>query len=183
MTPTVTETARALHGVGRLLRFDAEGLAFFNPKRQGVLNSFLVAPMVAPIYFAQAALNFPHGQGVDPVHYALLDVLAYVINWTAWPVAMLYLAPMLGRASRYGLCITAGNWFGMVQFGILIPLLALEALLPPGALDGTRLAVFAAQSIYDWFIVKSALGVRGDMAAALVALNFMLALLLAVIGL
>jgi hypothetical protein len=96
------ELASALYGLGLLLRFDGRAWEFFDKSPRGFLFSFSVALVVAPFHFAHVALTYARTPtDLAPVPYAIVEALAYVVTWTLFPFAMMYVSRFLGRAPLY----------------------------------------------------------------------------------
>ncbi len=176
------ETAYALFGAYRLAHLDPSGLQHFNATVQGFWRSFLAALIVAPGYAILIGLELggaPDAASLDWGHIALVQAIAYVISWTAFPVAMHYLTSLIGRHEEYVGYIVAYNWAAVIQMGVMLPAAAVQAMIPGSAGGLIMLPVVIATAFYQWFIARTALRVGGGTAAGIVGFDFALSLLVA----
>ncbi|MCG8361408.1 MAG: hypothetical protein MI920_38115 [Kiloniellales bacterium] len=181
MRPSVSETFYSLYGAWRLLLFDRSGWDHFDKSIEGFWKSFFAAVLVAPptaIMIAVRLSDLDYSAG--PLRLLLVECLAYVISWTAFPVIMHALAPGLGRASAYVGFIVAFNWAKVIQTAIYLPIVLLSAAgFLPEAIT-SLLYVFAMVAVlgYQWFVTRTALDLSGAGAAGIVALDLIVGLVL-----
>lgn len=171
------EVAYALFGAYRLAHLDSSGLQYFNATVEGFWRSFLAALIVAPGYVILIGLELgqlPETASLDWGGIALVQAIAYAINWTAFPLAMYYLAGRIGRQAEYVGYIVAYNWASVLQMAVMLPAVALQAMLPEGVGGLIVLPVVALTAAYQWFIARTALRVGGGAAAGVVGLDFAL---------
>ena len=64
---------------------------------------------------ALALLSFEETPIAGPLRVFLVESIAYVIGWVAFPLAMVYVARALGREKRYVNYIVAFNWAQVPQ--------------------------------------------------------------------
>lgn len=180
----IGEVSRALCGVWRFVQLDPVAGAYFGSSLAAARRSFVVAALVAPLFVLQAFIDFDALPDADPWVYVVVQVASYVIMWTAWPVLLASLAPQIGCAERYGAYIAASNWFVLVEFALLFPITAFEALsfLPDLVVAQAQLAVEVGVLFYGWFIAKNILKVSSIMAVALVMIEFLLMVLIALVA-
>lgn len=177
MIPSAREIASALYGAYRLARIDAGGMAFFDASTQGFWRSFFAAVLVAPFYAVFLAVRFPDFEGaVDPLAYAVVETMAYVVAWLAYPVVMASLTRMLGRAERFVGYIVAYNWAAVWQNVLLLPLAILGGLgiVPTDAWAFLYLIVLGAVLAYVWVVARLALELPPLTCAAIVILDLAL---------
>jgi hypothetical protein len=164
----------SLYGVWRLFRRDPNGILLINPTIGAFWRSFWAAILVAPAFILLDAM-VSSGEDMLTLRYSLIHVIAYVIDWTAFPVAMLSVTQGMGKGLLYPRYMTAYNWSAVVQMSILLPI-ALLALSVPN--HGTLLLAQAATIIlliYRAFIAHVALQVGMGTSAAIVLLDVLLA--------
>ena len=115
-----------------------------------------------------------HGAG--PLRIVLVEGLAYVILWLAFPVALYQLSRVFGREERFIRTVIALNWATVLQFAIIVPvdLLADSGLLPPPAGAFATFAATVFLLVYAWFVVRTALDLAPFPAAGLVMLDVMI---------
>lgn len=169
------EIGAALRGAWRLARADARGLSEFNATIAGFWRSFLAAVLCAPAYILILTIDHAQQPPSDASDGRLIAVhaIAYVIRWTAFPLAMTSVARALGRESAYTLFIVASNWASVLKVMLLLPVFALAAsgIAPFGMLP---LLATIAVLLYQWFIARRALDITGTQAAAVVGLDLMI---------
>ena len=176
------EAAYALFGAYRLARLDPSGLQYFNATVQGFWRSFTAALIVAPGYVILIGLELgqsPDAASFDWGHIALVQAIAYVISWTAFPVALHYLTAAIGRHQEYVGYIVAYNWAAVIQMAVMLPAAAVQAMIPGQAGGLIMLPVVVATAFYQWFIARTALRIGGGTAAGIVGFDFALSLFIA----
>lgn len=181
MMPSGQEVASGLRGAWRLLRFDSSGMAAFDDSVEGFWKSFYAAALVAPGYVIEVTLHLSGAELASGfLRLVVIETLAYVIGWTAYPLAAFYLTDMMGKAEAYIRFIVALNWSRVIQMIIYLPVLLLVAAgaFSPQAGALLSLAVTAAVLVYQWFVTRTALAVHGLAAALLVALDLAISLVL-----
>lgn len=178
---SAAEIVRALYGAWRLARFDPQGLRFFDLSTRGFWASFTAAFVVLPLYALMIGLRYVEGIESGPLwRLAAIKGLAFAISWLAFPVAVAPLVDALNRGRRYIAFVVAYNWAGCIQNALFLVLIVLSDL---GAFPGTvgnliLTATFFAVVGYLWFVAKTALEVSALVAAAVVALDFMIGMLI-----
>lgn len=178
---TTRETSVAMFGAWRLARFDAAGLQFFDNTVEAFWRSFYAALVVLPAYAILFALRF-HGAAVTsgPFTIFVVESIAYVIAWTAFPLAMFHLSRHLGRSKLYCRYIVAYNWATVLQITLLliVTVIAQADLLPRGLTALLTMGAMIAIMCYQWFIARSALEVTRPIAAGIVVLDLFISILL-----
>ncbi|HET6521326.1 MAG TPA: hypothetical protein VFG47_16125 [Geminicoccaceae bacterium] len=175
MIPDQQEIVRSLFGAFRLARLDGRGMGYFNLSIEGFWRSFFAAAIVAPGYallVAQKLATWP--ATVDPALAVLIETLAYVLSWIAFPVAAVFLTTMLGLSRNYVSLIVAANWAEVLQFGLFLAVMTVT-LVFPGAVRGPVLAlVIGAILVYEWFVARTALETTGGVAVGIVLVDLLL---------
>src|SRR4029077_4725353 len=92
------DIANALRGAWRLAHFDPSGVAFFGHDERAFWRSFIAALIAFPAFL----LFLPLGSDADAaptdwVRVLLVETIAYVIGWTAFPLVVLPVTRFLGR--------------------------------------------------------------------------------------
>ncbi len=170
---TAREATFALYGAYRLARVDPRGLDYFDATIEGFWRSFYAALLVAPAYVILLALAFgDHPVTAGPARLVLVEGIAYVISWTAFPLAMVRFARRLDRSHHYIRYIVARNWAGVLEMAVLLPAVAIAASGP--AAEALPLLVIIAILLYEWYVARTALEITGGQAAAVVALSVIL---------
>src|SRR5438067_10967562 len=94
-----TEVQLAVGGALRLACGDRRGLGFFDASIDGFWRSFRAAAICYPLYLFLLSSRVTAAQwaaaGVPTV--VVVETIAYVISWVAFPLLILQLAHWLGR--------------------------------------------------------------------------------------
>ncbi|MSP67208.1 MAG: hypothetical protein EXQ96_03725 [Alphaproteobacteria bacterium] len=178
--PLLTEVTAALYGAWRLARLDASGMRRFDLSEAGFWRSFAAVGVAAPAYLALILLN--HHQ--DPAPADVFSTLAfqglvYVVQWAVFPLVMIPVSQALGLKRNYVPFIIAFNWAAVVQIAAFLPIaLLMFAGLLPGTVAGlVTMIAFGAILYFQWFVARVALAANPIAAAAVVALDVALALI------
>lgn len=174
------ELASALYGLGLLLRFDGRAWELFDKSTRGFWSAFIVAIVVAPFHFGHVALTYvKEPSTLGPIAFTIVQVLAYVLTWTLFPFAMMYISRLLGRGGRYFWHIVPYIWF---QLPIAIPLFSFAllsdlGLVPMDMYRFINLAAMVVVAIYTTFIGAVGLRIPIGTAMSLVVLDYALTFL------
>jgi hypothetical protein len=178
---TRAEFLRGSYGAWRLLLGDRHGLEWIDRSPLGAWRSFLLAPILYPLNLAGSLLvlsQLPTAPSIG--HIMVVDVIIYTIGWVAYPLLLLWIAPLLGRDRQILGYISVSNWTSVVTtaVGTILALLLSSGL----ASDGLNTLLFFAQIAflfgYGWFVARAALDLRPLPAAGLsllqIAIGFFL---------
>ena len=117
--------------------------------------------------------------GIDPVLVRLGFVLAIfaVIRWTAWPLIMYWLAPLLGSGQHYFRYLSAFNWSRAIAaaLALIYAVTNFSGTVSDQGMVLVSLALLTVMWAYHWFILRTTLEMNGILAAVLVAAEFILA--------
>lgn len=177
---TVREVSHGLFGAWRLAHLDPSGMRFFDATITGFWRSFWAAAIVAPVYIVMIGVRLSAREEIaDPVRIVLIEVIAYIIAWTAFPVVAWQIVLVLGRAGRYIAYIVAFNWGNVLQVAALIPVMLIGAtgILPDVLTQILGFAVLLALLFYHYFIARTALGIDAIPAIGLVLMDLLLTIL------
>jgi hypothetical protein len=172
------EVSSALAGTMRLARGDRSGLAAFDRSLAGFWRSFRAALLAYPFYLIVLRMQV----GIAEWQRAggrilVVETIAYVIAWTAFPLVMLEVARWLGREDRFFDFMVPYNWCQLPQsfLSLVIGIAAESRLLAPAANEAIGLAAAVAIFVYEWFIARVALDTTRAAAALVVLVDFLLA--------
>lgn len=175
------EIARGLQGALRLAARDPSGLQWFDDSVHGFWRSFFAAVVALPFYVAViAAAPTDQPVTVTPTAYVLIQAIAYVCGWTAFPLVMTHVARFIGRDALYVRFIVAANWCSIIPLGIfgILSLLGASGTLPRGVVDFVYFGVLLWTLAFHWFVARTALQINGIGATGVVALDILLGLLI-----
>src|SRR5690606_11964754 len=124
---TLAEAVRGVYGAWRLVRFDRDAVRLFDGSVDAFWKSFWAAAFVFPgevilrLLFATAD-TAEGAEAASPGTTALMTVfiIAYVIHWAGFALAMVYVSDMLDRFEKYLAYMTAHNWSSVVQIAIVL---------------------------------------------------------------
>ncbi len=110
-----------------------------------------------------------------------VELIAYVIGWTAFPLVMAHLARAFGREERYPGYIVAYNWGAAPQVALTLAVALLRASdLLPGAMQvGLHVGVMLYLLTVQWFVARRALDIQPGAAVGVVVVDFLLSFLIA----
>jgi len=170
-----------LQGLRQLCHFDERGFLFFDASRKGFWRSFAAAFWCLPIWALAQYIQL-QGLAEDKAeHFLMVQAVAFVIAWLAYPLLMVRLADVFGVWPNYYRYMVAYNWFRTVLQFIWLPLLLLE-LVPQAQADGMItlffLVVQGVELTYDWFLARRGLGVPSGTAFAFALIDCLLGYLI-----
>jgi hypothetical protein len=175
------EVRLALTGALRLARGDRRGLACFDASLDGFWRSFRAAVLGYPLYLILLLTRVTEAEWSRSGVFRVVSVetIDYVINWVAFPLAMVSVTRWLGCAPRYFGFVTVYNWCQLPEMALFV-IVALEArggLLSATATQAIQVAAAVAVLVYEWYIARITLETTAPGAAAVVLVNLVLGLL------
>jgi len=174
----INAAARSLYGAYRLARLDPGGMAYFDDSPNGFWHSFTAAVLVLPLYLAtMLARWFTQPDTSNGWRFILVELIAYVIAWTAFPVLMALVVKAIDRERFYVREIIAYNWAAVLQNTVYMPVVILT-LLDVQGVQPLSLIVLMLVLFYSWFVTKTALQVSIFSAWMIVGLDLLLSIIL-----
>ncbi|MBI1776806.1 MAG: hypothetical protein HYR63_15785 [Proteobacteria bacterium] len=180
MIASRAEVMAALTGALRLWRSDPSGIEFFDRSQSGFWRSFCAAALAAPAHLMLLLLSSERAELADHLTRILVvEAIAYVISWTAYPLIMVFMADWLGRGPRYFDYMVPYNWAGLLQILLFLVVAALRwvGVLPEPIGAVAALVALVAILHFQWYIAKVGLEVSGGTAAGLVLMDLSLGVL------
>ena len=139
------EIAAGITAAWRLARRDPDALAWIDATPRGFGHSFFAAAIVLPAVLLLEVLDGTFAMdGREPLRTLAVELIAYVMQWTAFPLAMSSIADGLGRGGNYIRYIVVYNWSAVLQMALFVPVAAMAALFPG---DGIMLATVMATDL------------------------------------
>ena len=173
-----------LSGAVRLVRLDTQALAYFGDTAADFWRSFLAAAAVAPLFLLYLVIRFFESEtgGSFPT-YLFAQMLAYAIAWLAFPLVMLYAAPVLQKEDRMVRYLVAYNWLSLIQNGVYLPvvMLGITDTLAQGLSNFLALIALIWVLGMTLFVTRKALEVPFGMAAGIVVMDLLLGVLIEVL--
>lgn len=164
---------KSLFAAGQLARGDATAIELFEATFTGFLKSLLAGLICAPLY---ALLIWLVGPLAAPEVYATF----FLASWAITPAVMYPILKIIKLDGRFWHLMVAGNWAQVPVLGLFIlSSLVLTTLPDLAALQaGVGLLIFTVTIYYIWFVVRTALGSTGGIAASIVLLDTLLNMVL-----
>jgi hypothetical protein len=180
MIASTAEIAVSFRGALKLWKGDPQALELFDRSLAGFWRSFFAAVLAAPAHVALLVLSSSAEELSE--HMARLFIvegIAYVISWTAYPLAMTFIVDWLGRGGRYFDYMVPYNWAGLVQILVFLAVAVLRAagVLPEPLGEIAALVALIAILHFQWYIARIGLEVSATAAAGLVLLDLSLGIL------
>jgi len=175
------EVASGVYGAWLLARRRPEGLNWFNATPIGYWHSFWAALLVAPAFLVLELITGGFGEAPGLRHVAV-QVISYVIDWTAFPLLMVFIADTLNRGQHYMRYIVAYNWSAVVQMAILLPAAVMAVLFPSAPTLLLVQGITIVLLVYRAYIAHVALEVNFGTSAGIVLLDVLLSGLVDTVG-
>lgn len=179
MIPSAREIQSALYGAWLLFKLDRRGLEFFEDSVPAFWRSFFAAVIVLPGF---AILQWVDGadseMSAGPLSILLVELIAYVVIWAGFPLALHHLCQGIGRETRFVRTVIALNWSVVIQIALTLPvhLIAASGILGSGLSTLAIVAVILVTLFYEGFVAHTALEVSPPMAALVVAIDVAISL-------
>lgn len=176
---TLPEAVAGVLGAWRLAHFKADGLRFMDTSRRGALRSFWAAALALPAVLPLTIMRLTYfPPRADELQVILVEIIGYVIGWTAFPVLAQVAARIAEREHFYSRVVAAYNWTSLLQICALLLTapLTLSGFLPTGLDALIELIVRGALLAYLAFTIKVSLDVSWPAAIGLAVVEFLLGL-------
>lgn len=187
--PMLEETLRSLNGAWLLFRQKEEGYRLFTVTIGGFWRSFGVFFIIFPIFLFSL---YVEGQMIREAPPEIVTarnagadyfmMLALGVEWIAFPILMVFLTKFMNLSQHYVPYIIAYNWSAAIITFMLLPalILTLVGILSPATAMAINTGVTFFMLYYRWFIARTALHITGSTAAAIVAIDFLLSMMISV---
>jgi hypothetical protein len=173
-----TEVQLAVGGALRLAVGDRRGLGLFDISVDGFWRSFRAGAICYPLYLLLLSFRVsgPLWETSGVTSIIVVETIAYVISWVAFPLVILPLARQFGRDDRFLAFMVAYNWAQIPQTGliVLVGLDSATGLLPASGAHLAGLLAAIATLVYEWYIARVALAVTGAQATLVVIIDLVL---------
>lgn len=182
---TAAEISAGLYGAWRLARGDEAGLDYFDATPQGALRSFHAALLALPIVvlFQTVELSQHELIAASPGKIAIVTILTFALDWAAYPLIVLKMAPNMGFDDKVMRFIPALNWARVLSVGALVIATLIGMAVGGGVSILFSFILTALVLVYHWFVAKASLQITGGQAALLVAIDLVMTYIIGVWGL
>jgi hypothetical protein len=168
----------ALTGAWRLARGDRGGLTCFDRSLDGFWRSFRAAVITYPLFLVLLTMrvSVAECQRSGGLRIVIVETIAYVIAWVAFPLIMLALTRGIGRAQRFFDFMVPYNWCQLPQSALFVLVGVGTESRMLGQRTGVSLDIVAALAtlVYEWYIARVALEIPGSTAAFIVLIDIFL---------
>jgi hypothetical protein len=176
------EVRLALVGALRLARGDRGGLSCFDRSADGFWRSFRAAVIAYPLYLVLLSMRITvaEWERSGGLLIVVVETIAYVIAWAAFPLIMLTVARWLGRTHRFFDFMVSYNWSQVPQSAlfVLVGLGTESGVLAAGPAQAIEVASAIAVLLYEWFIARVGLDTTASAAALVVFIDLFLGVLI-----
>ncbi len=176
------EVSLAFAGAWRLAHGDRGGLTCFDRSLDGFWRSFRAAAITYPLYLMLLTMR------VSVVEWersggwwiVIVETIAYVIAWVAFPLIMLDLTRRIGRANRFFDFMVPYNWCQVPQSAlfVLVGIGTESRILSSRAGESLDIVAVIATLVYEWYIARVALDTTGSAAAFIVIVDLSLGIII-----
>lgn len=182
MPTTWLEVRLALIGALRLARGDRGGLSCFDRSLDGFWRSFRAAFIAYPLYLILLSMRVTVAEWETSGAFVIImvETIAYVIAWTAFPLLMLIVTQRIGRSHRFLDFMVPYNWSQVPQSALFV-LVGLETesgVLGAQPAQAIEVAAAVAVLVYEWFIARVALETTVSAAVLVVIVDLLLGVLI-----
>lgn len=176
------EVRLALIGALRLARGDRGGLSCFDRSLDGFWRSFRAAFISYPLYLILLSMRVTVAESETSgvLVIVMVETIAYVIAWTAFPLLMLIVTQRIGRSHRFLDFMVPYNWSQVPQSALFV-LVGLETesgVLGAQPAQAIEVAAAVAVLVYEWFIARVALETTVSAAVLVVIVDLLLGVLI-----
>lgn len=190
---TLTEYfSQHVRGAWRLLWWDESGLESFDQSDEGFYRSFgamgVAFVLLIPVFMADHRAGLEFAAGTPDVRFAMpltvylaTEFVVGIFGWAVFLMLMVPFARAFGVVDRFVPYVIAYNWTSllMVSFGFVLALFQLAGLVPWDMALAVQLVFAFVFLLYSWFVAVTALRLPALDAAAVVAMELAIYLVLA----
>lgn len=185
--PSLSEALRAIEGSIAIARRDPDASRFFDLSADAFWRSFAVVIFLVPLYFivsaAETRMLFEMRDqitGTQPGYGDLLisNLATLGIEWFAYPIAILFIAPLFSVGQRVSPYIIVYNWSSLAISLVMVPnfVLYLIGVFPIAMAVLVNFGLVLAVVWYRFLLAREVLGAPIGTAIGFVALDVVLSL-------
>ncbi len=180
----LASVAAGLSGAVRLAMGKPDGVVLVPGDRTTAVRSFWAIAFCVPsvlcrLFMAWSEDGIPANVG----HLIGRELIVFILGWLVFVEVTHFLAPLLGRADRWGRFIAVWNWCNVVE-GALVIIGGLPGLLgaPDIVAQASELITIGWALWLEWYASRLAFGVGAGTAAGLVLLDQAIGIILAAVA-
>jgi hypothetical protein len=178
---SLASVTAGLSGAVRLALGKADGVVLVPGDRTTAARSFWAIAFCLPsvvcrLFMAWSDDGIPAHAG----HAVGRELIVFVLGWLVFVEMTHFLAPLLGRADRWGRFIAVWNWCNVVE-GVLVIIGGLPGLLgaPDIVSEASELITIGWALWLEWYATRLTLQVGAGTAGGLVLLDQVIGIVLA----
>jgi hypothetical protein len=178
---SVSTVTLGLNAALRLARGRADGVVLVPGDRKTIIRSFWSIALCLPTVICRLLMSWADtGVPSDAAHLLAREVIVFVVGWLVFVEVTHRMAPMIGRAERWGRFIAVWNWCNVIE-GVLVILGGVPGLLgAPAIVDQASVLITIGWALWlEWYATKLAFGVTPLTAVGLVLLDQSIGIMLA----
>jgi hypothetical protein len=178
---SVSTVTSGLNAALRLAWGRPDGVVLVAGDRRTISRSFWSMALCLPSVVCRLLMSWVvTGVPTDALHSAAREVFVFVVGWLVFVEVTHRLAPLIGRAERWGRFIAVWNWCNVIE-GVLVVVGGIPgALGAPAIVDQAFELVTIGWALWlEWYATRLAFGVGGLTAAWLVLLDQSIGIILA----
>ena len=173
-----------LSGAVRLALGKADGVILVPGDRKTAVRSFWAIAFCLPSVVCRLLMVWSaDGIPAHPSHLIGRELIVFVLGWLVFVEATHFLAPMMGRADRWGRFIAVWNWCNVIE-GVLVIAGGLPGLLgaPDIIAEASELVTIGWALWLEWYATRLTLSVGAGVAAGFVLLDQVIGIILATVA-
>lgn len=181
----VTAVTSGISAALRLARGRADGVLLVPGDRKNAARSFWAILFCVPSVVCRLLMSWAEsGIPAHPGHLLARELITFVLGWLIFVEASVWLAPMLGRAERWGRFVALWNWCNVIE-GVLVVIGGLPGLfgVPPIVDQAAELIMIGWALWLEWYAICLGLGIGAFAAAWMVILDQAIGITLASLAL
>lgn len=178
---SVSTVTLGLNAALRLARGRADGVVLVPGDQKTILRSFWSIGLCLPLVIGRLVMSWGYsGVPTDAAHLAAREVIVFILGWLVFVEVTHRLAPMIGRAERWGRFVAVWNWCNVIE-GVLIIVGGIPGSLgaPPMIDQSCELITIGWALWLEWYATRLAFGVGALTAVGLVLLDQSIGVVLA----
>jgi hypothetical protein len=178
---SVSTVTLGLNAALRLARGRADGVVLVPGDRKTIVRSFWSIALCLPTVICRLLMSWADtGVPTDAAHLMAREVIVFVVGWLVFVEVTHRMAPMIGRAERWGRFIAVWNWCNVIE-GVLVILGGVPGMLgAPAIVDQACVLITIGWALWlEWYATRLAFGVTPLAAVGLVLLDQSIGIMLA----
>jgi hypothetical protein len=178
---SVSTVTLGLYAALRLARGRADGVVLVPGDSETIVRSFWSIALCLPSVICRLLMSWAAtGVPADAVHLAVREAVVFVLGWLVFVEVTHRLAPVIGRAERWGRFIAVWNWCNVIE-GVLVIVGGIPGTLgAPAIIDQACELIAIGWALWlEWYATRLAFGVAPLSAVGLVLLDQSIGIMLA----